>query len=283
MNDGHDTNWDPTKSLTVPIFYFIIAGVIVLTYFFGWMVLAVFVALWAAAWLFAYFDDKRHAIGLVDSAEAPFTSYADITGTEPFSDVQGNCLKCGGRLFHVDPGATTAQEIIDFAGSAKGWEENAEALAGWMPPGVYCAKGCVAIPVTPIPIFPLGSANHALSEQLDQFEDLLALAERVGKGNDVYAKQKSFVAYYRRGRRRFVATSLLRHRYRCEICKQEIGEAELYIEDPGQPIGNAEPHLDWGLPAGRFYATQRSRLHGILAHDAAVPEELAALCAGVKS
>jgi hypothetical protein len=276
MNDDGNTNWDPTRSVTVPIFYFILAGVAVLTWFFGWWVLAGFVGLWAAAWLFAWYSDRRHA-----QTRQPELPVSGQPG-DGYADAQGSCLKCGGTLFRVEPGKTSMQEIIAFAGTAEGWRENPEALAGWMPPGIYCQQGCVAIHVTPIPTFAVGKRNHALAETLVRFEDLLALAERIGKSDDVYAKQKTLAAYYRRGRRRFVASMLLRHRWRCEICKKELGEAELHYEDPGQPVGSAEPRLDWGEPAGRCYATQRSILHGILAHDQPVPAELAELCDGVR-
>jgi len=278
MKDDGNINWDPTKSVTVPIFYFILAAAAVLTYFFGWWVLAIFVSFWAVAWLFAYLDDKRYA-----GNWSPSSPTADATPGTPdsCSDAQGNCVKCGGKMFHVVVGVTSEQEIIEFASSAEGWRENPEALTGWMPPGAYCQQGCVAIHVTPIPSFATGSRNLALGEKLDQFEDLLALAQKIGKSDDVYAKQKTFAAYFRRGPRRFVATMLLRHRYQCEICKKELGEAELYFEDPTQPVDSAEPRLDWGEPAGRFYATRRSILHGILAHDQPVPAELTELCNGI--
>lgn len=57
----------------------------------------------------------------------------------------GWCEKCGATLFNIIPGKTTQQEIIEFARAAVGWQENPDALDGWMPPGIYCPNGCVAI------------------------------------------------------------------------------------------------------------------------------------------
>lgn len=55
------------------------------------------------------------------------------------------CLNCGENLFKVVPGVTTQEEIINFAKDADGWQENPEALEGWMPSGIFCKNGCVAI------------------------------------------------------------------------------------------------------------------------------------------
>jgi len=78
----------------------------------------------------------------------------------------------------------------------------------------------------------------------------------------------------------FLTTTLLRHRNRCALCQAELAEADLHFEYPAQPLANAEPRLDWGPLAGRFFAARRSRLHRSLVHGAPVPEALAELCAG---
>jgi hypothetical protein len=66
-------------------------------------------------------------------------------------DAHGTCPECGSTLFVVEVGVTRTEEIIAFAANAEGWKENPEALAGWMPPGVYCPGGCYAIHATPAP------------------------------------------------------------------------------------------------------------------------------------
>lgn len=55
------------------------------------------------------------------------------------------CEKCGAALFKVVPGETTKREIIDFARESEGWKGNPEALEGWMPSGLFCPNGHVAI------------------------------------------------------------------------------------------------------------------------------------------
>lgn len=136
---------------TIPFMYFVYVGVIVLTYFFGWIVLAIFIALLVAAWLFAWFDDKRYAstdtklVGtLTEYPAAP-----DSDGEYKYIDEHRCCLKCGSKMFTVEYGVTTAEEIIAFASHAADWKENPEAVAGWMPPGIYCPLGCFAIHTTP--------------------------------------------------------------------------------------------------------------------------------------
>ncbi len=64
-------------------------------------------------------------------------------------DPRGRCRACGERAFRCVPGRTTAEEIRAFARGAVGWKDNPEALEGWMPAGLYCPCGHVAIPATP--------------------------------------------------------------------------------------------------------------------------------------
>lgn len=278
MNDQGNTNWDPTKSITVPIFYFILVAVAVLTYFFGWWVLAVFLSLWVGAWLFAWFDDRRQ-IGKGGAAPA---GSATGSASDSFLDADGNCSKCGGKVFVVEPGVTTMQTIIDFACTTDGWQENPEAVAGWMPPGVYCPRGCLNLHVTPIPTGLPDSGNAEISRKLGMFEDLLALIDKLGKQDDPYQAQDTFMAYYRRGKRRFLATMPLRSFFVCKVCNQQIGEAELHYEDPTQPVVPDQDAIAWGESVGAYCDIRRSQLHGVLEHDAPVPAALARLCDGIK-
>lgn len=131
--------------------YFVFAGVIILTYFLGWVVLVVFVGLMLLAWLFAYFDDKRYS-----GVSAGFKSIQnsmpldeETFDAEEYFDERGNCQQCGCEPFSVESGVTTPQEIIDFARNTEGWKDNPDALQGWMPPGIYCPNGCFNLHVTP--------------------------------------------------------------------------------------------------------------------------------------
>ncbi len=66
----------------------------------------------------------------------------------------GKCLKCGATLFNVVPFKTTREEIISFAQKSKDWDKNPDALDGWMPSGLFCPNGCVAVHVDYPPPWP---------------------------------------------------------------------------------------------------------------------------------
>lgn len=68
-----------------------------------------------------------------------------MTSTLP--DPDAPCPTCGEPLFRVLPGRTSAEDIRAFARS-RAWSGNPEARAGWMPPGIFCPNGCVAVVAT---------------------------------------------------------------------------------------------------------------------------------------
>lgn len=147
---------DHNRGTSIPFIYFVYAGVIILTYFLGWIVIAVFIGLLILMNVFAYFDDKKNALQETsfintqsEDLKNPEKSENEEAMDEDYLDAQGNCTQCGNKAFSVTPGQTTAAEIMAFASQADGWKENQEALAGWMPPGIYCPKGCLAIHITP--------------------------------------------------------------------------------------------------------------------------------------
>ncbi|MCB1616161.1 MAG: hypothetical protein KDI30_09120 [Pseudomonadales bacterium] len=135
----------------VHFMYFVYAGVAVLCYVFGWVVLAVFLCLMTLAWLFAYFDDKKQGSTERGNPTVPDRSHSAVSGNS-LIDLNGKCPVCSGKLFVVEVGVTTKTQIMAFAQNAKGWQENPQALAGHMPPGIYCRKGCCAIHTTPAPV-----------------------------------------------------------------------------------------------------------------------------------
>jgi hypothetical protein len=139
MNCG---NQPGNGGFTLYPMYLVYAVVAALAIFWTWKVLIAFAILWGAAILLAMFDDRRHQ--KLANQPSPEPLAPPIPDHQPPS-----CPLCGSELFVVEPGATTAQEIIAFALQAESWSTNHEALAGWMPPGAYCAKGCYAIHATP--------------------------------------------------------------------------------------------------------------------------------------
>lgn len=131
--------------------YFVYAAVAALALAWDWRVLIGFAVLMTGAWIFARFDDKRHqAAEQRDDDEVGDHATGEMSPVEPETEL---CPRCNAPLFGVRIGVTTAAEIAAFAKNAVGWRDNPEAIAGWMPPGLYCANGCNALHATPIPVF----------------------------------------------------------------------------------------------------------------------------------
>lgn len=145
-SDDHSA-WAPRQGgFTLYPMYFVYALVVVLFFIWGWPVLAVFAVLMLAFATFAYYDDRLQQ-AKVDSPDAAIHPTPDPD--EQAAEGGKNCPVCGSALFIVEPGVTNAEEIQEFVRKAEGWQDNPEALAGWMPPGVYCPKGCYVIHTTP--------------------------------------------------------------------------------------------------------------------------------------
>ncbi len=51
------------------------------------------------------------------------------------------CPKCGATLFHARPGATTIEDIRDFASASKLQDKDQTIAHGWIHPGTYCPNG----------------------------------------------------------------------------------------------------------------------------------------------
>ncbi|MBW8845580.1 MAG: hypothetical protein JF607_11500 [Burkholderiales bacterium] len=119
-----------------------------------------------------------------------------------------------------------------------------------------------------------------ISTKLLAFANLLETAHLCALGN-THEKQEELVAFCRAEGRAFLASMPVRHRFRRALCGIETGEVELHFEDPKQPIEGAAPHGVCGQPVGRHFATDFSVLHAMLEHSKELPEEFAALLAGV--
>ncbi len=112
------------------------------------------------------------------------------------------CEICGEILFNVVPGRTMAGEIAKFALKAPGWNENPDALAGWMPPGLYCPNGHVNIHI-----------DHATNDSLPTDQAV----------ETIYG-----IFIDSAGPRRIEVTKLLR-----ETGEISLEQAKASIDDPG--------------------------------------------------
>lgn len=131
--------------------YIVYAIAALLALAWDWRVLIGLAVLMAAGWLFAYIDDKRHQTA--ETEHDYVVSEQSVDGISPENAPPELCQQCNTPLFTVQQEVTTAEEITSFAKTAAGWRDNPEAVAGWMPPGLYCVNGCYAIHSTPIPDF----------------------------------------------------------------------------------------------------------------------------------
>ncbi|MBF0274728.1 MAG: hypothetical protein HQK84_05805 [Nitrospinae bacterium] len=126
--------------------YFVYAIAGFLAIFWDWRALLGLAVIMAAFWIIAYFDDKRY-----QTTTNQFDNEDDVS---PVGDIPHKfCPECNAPLFVVQPGITTAEEIIAFAKNSQCWQENPDAITGWMPPGRFCPNGCHAIHITPVPQF----------------------------------------------------------------------------------------------------------------------------------
>lgn len=134
------------KVCSLPIVWFITLGNAVFFYFFGWFVLVWVAAAIAIATTVYYFYDvfrKNSA-----ARRLPLVKIKDLGQTHGFEGLDRSgrhCLACNEKVLRVAPGQTTAIEIGKFAKRSQVWSENAEAVNGWMHPGIYCPNGCVTI------------------------------------------------------------------------------------------------------------------------------------------
>lgn len=95
-------------------------------------------------------------------------------------------------------------------------------------------------------------------------------------------KQDELVAYCRSEKKAFLTTIPVRHRFRCDISGIEMGEALLWLEDPLQPLQEDLPP-GGDTPAGFICPMNLSQLHGILAHDMPMLEDLEEILSHVQT
>ncbi|MBD8526404.1 hypothetical protein [Pseudomarimonas arenosa] len=140
---------------------FLLFGLLAL--FWDWRALIGLAALLLVAKLLIAFENRRQASGLISGDVRPQQDGAGAGSAAESASALNACPSCGKPLFVVEPGRTTAAEIKAFASRAQGWCENPEAIAGWMPPGQYCANGCFAVHSSPAA---QAIANNGRSERL---------------------------------------------------------------------------------------------------------------------
>ena len=115
------------------------------------------------------------------------------------------------------------------------------------------------------------------------FANLLDVANLCASGGQAYELQAQLATVCREAKRPFLATMPVRNRFKCPVCGVEQTQAELHFEDPRQPISGPATEWMWSKPIGRFVDIDLSKLHGILVHGDAPPDEFALLFANVGS
>ena len=134
------------KGRSLPIVWFIMLGIAVFFYFFGWFVLIwVFAAAVLAVFIFYVFSLLRNKKVPHGSSVFRFRDLMQAHGFEGLDNSGRHCLACHEKVLRVSPGKTSEAEIRAFASRSPVWSENSAAVDGWMHPGIYCPNGCVTI------------------------------------------------------------------------------------------------------------------------------------------
>jgi len=125
-----------------------------------------------------------------------------------------------------------------------------------------------------------------VSTALLGFANLLEIAHLSSPG-DSYRKQEELLRHCRATRKAFLATMPVRHRYKCEVCGIEEGEAWVHLEDPTQQLATSAwqrmEYLEcWSTPVGLFVDLHRSELHHIAVHGAEASREFVTLLSEVR-
>lgn len=118
--------------------------------------------------------------------------------------------------------------------------------------------------------------------QVLQFANLLEIANLSAEDGDGYAKQEKLIKTFRDEKKPFVAIMPMRHRFRCETCKVERGEAIYHFENPAIPNDKEETDILWGPAVGICAQVETSELHGFLAHGNKPSQKLKQLLASVR-
>ena len=134
------------KFCSKPLAWFIMLGIGVFFYFFGWVVLVwvTTAAAIAACFYYVYSIFRSNQIKK-RSAMLKINDPGQTQGFEGLDRSGKRCLACREKVLRIAPGKTSAVEIAKFASRSQVWSENSEALNGWMHPGIYCPNGCVTI------------------------------------------------------------------------------------------------------------------------------------------
>lgn len=100
---------------------------------------------------------------------------------------------------------------------------------------------------------------------------------------NVYEKQDELVAYCRSAGKPFLTTMPVRHRFKCDVCGIEMGEALLCFEDSSQPLQEDIPRGLPYTPSGFICPINLSALHGILAHGKTMLKDLEEILSRVQT
>jgi len=149
MSEGSNST-NPNTGVHVPFSLILLGMVVIASLVFGWKVFVGFAVLVLIAALLSIWLAKRDQSQMISEKKTTDSECSELDNENLYYDDRAYCLKCGSESFTVEIGATTPEEIRRFASEAEGWRENPEALKGWMPPGIYCPKGCFAVHITPM-------------------------------------------------------------------------------------------------------------------------------------
>ena len=114
-----------------------------------------------------------------------------------------------------------------------------------------------------------------------KFANLLEVAHLSASSGAVYEKQKTLINLFREKKLPFLATMPMRHQYHCDKCNVARGESIHYFENPAVLNEKNEKHYMWGSPVGIWAQLNTRELHGVLAHNEPLNDELKSILESV--
>jgi len=115
-----------------------------------------------------------------------------------------------------------------------------------------------------------------------KFSNLLEIANISAQGGKGYERQEELVTIFREKNLPFLAIMPMRHRYRCDLCQIEQGEAIFHFENPGAKSNRISKEIMWGPAKGAWAQIETAQLHRMLAHGEKVTSELQEVLSSVR-
>ena len=137
------------KGYSITFLLIILILVFASIFIFGWitvpMVLALFFGITLGVYVHDRIRDSKNKLPVTSDPLKEYVENGDDLSSHGISSDGKTCLTCGESLFSIVPGKTVQEEIINFAKKSRAWQENPDAVKGWMHPGLYCPNGCVSV------------------------------------------------------------------------------------------------------------------------------------------